>query len=149
MWDILLRIYREARTWPVDLDWIGIDFTSGELYRHRSSRPSNTSPFLEVCIDTPPDESPPKVACVHVSETFQLRWVQYGDFSPEESVFITHYLPYALLALQAKKQQRAISIGHFAQTLDGKIATETGESRWIGNPENLTHAHRMRALCDG
>ena len=26
---------------------------------------------------------------------------------------------------------------------------ENGQSQWIGNFENLRHAHRMRAICDG
>jgi diaminohydroxyphosphoribosylaminopyrimidine deaminase/5-amino-6-(5-phosphoribosylamino)uracil reductase len=37
---------------------------------------------------------------------------------------------------------------HIAQTIDGKIATPTGKSKWIGNQENLIHAHRIRALVD-
>ena len=64
-------------------------------------------------------------------------------------MFLKKYLPYCLLPIKAKKLNRAISITHFAQTLDAKIATNSGDSKWIGNPENLIHAHRMRALCDG
>lgn len=37
---------------------------------------------------------------------------------------------------------------HQAQTIDGKVATESGQSKWIGNSANLTHSHRIRALCD-
>lgn len=36
-----------------------------------------------------------------------------------------------------------------AQSLDGFIATNTGDSQWIGNAKNLVHAHRLRALHDG
>lgn len=63
--------------------------------------------------------------------------------------FLQLYLPYCFLPVFAHKSQRAMAIAHFAQTLDGKIATCNGNSKWIGNPENLIHAHRMRALCDG
>jgi diaminohydroxyphosphoribosylaminopyrimidine deaminase/5-amino-6-(5-phosphoribosylamino)uracil reductase len=62
--------------------------------------------------------------------------------------FFQQYLPYAVLSLVAKKAQRAVTVAHFAQSLDGKIATASGHSKWIGNTENLIHAHRMRALCD-
>jgi diaminohydroxyphosphoribosylaminopyrimidine deaminase/5-amino-6-(5-phosphoribosylamino)uracil reductase len=35
-----------------------------------------------------------------------------------------------------------------AQTLDGKIATLTGDSRWISSPSSLRFAHRMRSWHD-
>ncbi len=39
-------------------------------------------------------------------------------------------------------------IGRAAQSLDGYIATRDGESCWISGPEDRTHTHRLRALCD-
>jgi diaminohydroxyphosphoribosylaminopyrimidine deaminase / 5-amino-6-(5-phosphoribosylamino)uracil reductase len=58
------------------------------------------------------------------------------------------YLPYAFSALHARRLGRAFAVSHFAQSLDGRIATLGGDSRNIGSPSNLVHAHRMRALCD-
>ncbi|MCS6892573.1 MAG: RibD family protein [Rhodovarius sp.] len=40
-----------------------------------------------------------------------------------------------------------IVIGRLAQTLDGRIATRNGASRWIGGPGDVLHTHRLRALC--
>jgi len=36
----------------------------------------------------------------------------------------------------------------FAQTLDGKIATLTGDSRWISGSSSLRFAHRLRSFND-
>ena len=62
---------------------------------------------------------------------------------------LKHYLPYILNYFKALQNKKSYVVSHFAQTLDGKIATVSGHSKWIGNEENLIHAHRMRALCDG
>lgn len=58
------------------------------------------------------------------------------------------YFPYTCMAHFGKKRGKSFTISHFAQTLDGRIASTTGDSKWIGNEENLIHAHRMRAMCD-
>lgn len=71
-----------------------------------------------------------------------------SNITDEQISFLKQYIPYALLPLYANKEKRTITISHFAQSLDGKIATNGGDSKWIGNRENLVHAHRMRALCD-
>ena len=47
------------------------------------------------------------------------------------------------------KPSDSFVIVHMAQSVDGNVATTQGNSKWIGNKENLTHAHRLRALVDG
>jgi riboflavin-specific deaminase-like protein len=53
------------------------------------------------------------------------------------------YLP--LCALGAT---RSFVVGHLGQSLDGRIATASGVSRFITGRENIVHLHRMRALAD-
>lgn len=38
-------------------------------------------------------------------------------------------------------------VGRLAQTLDGRIATLSGASQWIGGAGDIRHTHRLRALC--
>lgn len=39
-------------------------------------------------------------------------------------------------------------IGQLGQSLDGRIATQTGHSHYINGPSGLAHLHRLRALVD-
>ena len=39
-------------------------------------------------------------------------------------------------------------LGRIAQSLDGRIATASGASRWISGPDDIAHTHRLRALFD-
>jgi diaminohydroxyphosphoribosylaminopyrimidine deaminase/5-amino-6-(5-phosphoribosylamino)uracil reductase len=41
-----------------------------------------------------------------------------------------------------------IVVGQIGQSLDGRVATETGHSHYINGPEALAHLHRLRALVD-
>ncbi|MCS2609536.1 RibD family protein [Halomonas dongshanensis] len=39
-------------------------------------------------------------------------------------------------------------VAQLGQSLDGRIATESGHSHYINGQESLVHLHRLRALCD-
>lgn len=41
-----------------------------------------------------------------------------------------------------------LAVGQLGQSLDGRIATESGHSHYINGPVALTHLHRLRALVD-
>jgi riboflavin-specific deaminase-like protein len=43
---------------------------------------------------------------------------------------------------------RPFVVGQLGQSLDGRIATHTGHSKYINGQSGLTHLHRLRALCD-
>lgn len=44
--------------------------------------------------------------------------------------------------------EHPITVGHLGQSLDGFIATPSGDSHYVTGSENILHLHRMRALCD-
>jgi diaminohydroxyphosphoribosylaminopyrimidine deaminase / 5-amino-6-(5-phosphoribosylamino)uracil reductase len=48
----------------------------------------------------------------------------------------------------AGHSQKPFVVGQLGQSLDGRIATATGNSRYINCPEAILHLHRLRALVD-
>jgi len=50
--------------------------------------------------------------------------------------------------LRAGAVDELVVVGQFGQSLDGRVATETGHSHYINGPEGLAHLHRLRALVD-
>jgi riboflavin-specific deaminase-like protein len=42
---------------------------------------------------------------------------------------------------------RSLAVGHLGQSLDGFIATASGDSYYVTGPANVRHLHRLRALC--
>lgn len=104
--------------------------------------------LLLLIITHPELEITHEQASIFVLDSYGVRMVQDMGLPAEANDFLTAYLPYCFLSLRARQMKRAVAITHFAQSLDGRIATQSGDSKWIGNQENLIHAHRMRALCD-
>jgi len=43
---------------------------------------------------------------------------------------------------------RSFAVAHLGQSLDGRIATTAGASRWVTGEADLLHTHRMRAIAD-
>ncbi len=126
--------------------FLGLD---GSLYfslKEKSGRP----PEIEV-VSNPSrlSVSREEVTVFALEGLAKASLLKKGALPGREAEFLELYLPYIFLSQYAQARGRAISVGHLAQTLDGRIATQSGHSQWIGNPSNLDHAHRMRALCDG
>lgn len=64
---------------------------------------------------------------------------------------LTPYAPNAPDPCEIVRQasaDRAFVVAQLGQSLDGRIATPTGESRWINRDAALDHVHRLRAAVD-
>lgn len=70
------------------------------------------------------------------------RWSGVDRTSAAVSQLFELYLP---LCAGSKAP---LVIGHLGQSLDGRIATESGNSRFVNCAANLLHLHRLRALAD-
>ena len=70
-------------------------------------------------------------------------WESLLDSQDPKRDLIDLYLP-----ICSATAARPITVGHLGQSLDGFIATASGDSQWVTGPENILHMHRLRALCD-
>ena len=52
------------------------------------------------------------------------------------------------LPLCSATVRRPIVVGHLGQSLDGFIATESGDSQFVTGQANVVHMHWLRGLCD-
>lgn len=59
-----------------------------------------------------------------------------------------HELLQLYLPLCSAHARQPMTIGHLGQSLDGFIATSSGESCFVTGPANIVHLHRLRALAD-
>lgn len=66
-----------------------------------------------------------------------------GEWSAGEHAALDLYGPLA------RRDIAPGAVGQIGQSLDGRIATEGGDSRDVSGPDGLVHLHRMRALVDG
>ncbi|HUE89635.1 MAG TPA: RibD family protein [Vicinamibacterales bacterium] len=70
-------------------------------------------------------------------------WQSLLDEDDSRSGLLGLYLP-----LCSATASRPITVGHLGQSLDGFIATHSGDSQFVTGEDNLVHMHRLRALCD-
>ncbi|WP_339106779.1 dihydrofolate reductase family protein [Roseovarius rhodophyticola] len=49
----------------------------------------------------------------------------------------------------ARRDQGPFAVAQIGQSLDGRVATVTGDARDVSGPDGLAHLHRIRALVDG
>lgn len=70
-------------------------------------------------------------------------WVPARNVPPAAHALLDLYLPVCGAAVDA-----TVTVGHLGQSLDGHIATGSGDSYYVTGAANVLHLHRMRALCD-
>ena len=89
-----------------------------------------------------------RVTVFFVDSELRVEVLQSGQLNLPAIEFISSFISLCVMPARAFKLQRAISILHLAQSIDGRMATMNHNSRWISNSENLVYVHRMRALSD-
>jgi diaminohydroxyphosphoribosylaminopyrimidine deaminase/5-amino-6-(5-phosphoribosylamino)uracil reductase len=65
-----------------------------------------------------------------------------SEVCPEKAAYLNRFW------LHAQRSDRPYVIAKFAMSLDGKIATRLGDSKWITGPEARERAHQLRQSVD-
>lgn len=71
-------------------------------------------------------------------------WRDQWARDPAPADLISLYLPF----IQPSRGCDSCVIGHLGQSLDGCVATATGDACYVTCEANIVHLHRMRALAD-
>ncbi|MFY9479372.1 MAG: RibD family protein [Aquabacterium sp.] len=95
--------------------------------------------------------SPPATVALHGEDPAWQALLRQGGpgeggvpFLDGESLLHALYGPLCAM----RRRGSTYVVGHLAQSLDGRIATTCGVSRWLSGDEDLLHTHRMRAIAD-
>ncbi|MCC6135804.1 MAG: RibD family protein [Candidatus Contendobacter sp.] len=121
VWALLLALRQIRRQWEVMPDRLGLGFDAeGQPLMVAATDPAT---WIEVAASG--------------------RWIAKAPINAAGTKLLDLYLPMALAC-----RAQPLIIAHLGQSLDGRIATLSGASRTLNGPENLTHLHRIRALCD-
>ena len=126
---------------------IACSYIEGKFHLHREAEELQTNPASAILVwdDT---------QNITLGDEWQFHKLPFDNFSmyttesipAEESKNLSLYWPLCLIDLCRRKGPFVFL--HMACSIDGKVATLDGDSKWIGNEANLIHAHRLRALVD-
>ncbi len=148
LWPILIALKQNLQALKEVFRFVIVEIEKETFTLHINEKKANIN---NKCIIISKDEfskTADSHAHIKISGLLNFEILSKGLLNQNELIFLKQYLPYVFLSTQGKERKSAVTVSHFAQTLDGKIATNAGNSQWIGNEANLIHSHRMRALCD-
>jgi riboflavin-specific deaminase-like protein len=153
-WNTLCLLTQAIKGFEQTVDFCSIRFGAEEAVQINSFLDPHPDSSTVTLVLNPDEEllsglSKRKDTCLQLSDLIYVSKVVPVSLPQEVGQLIRIYAPYCFASLHAKRWKRTFSVSHFAQSLDGRIATSSGDSRWIGSPGNFLHAHRMRSLCDG
>ena len=145
IWEALLKLRGFQKEDKQVLGWSFYNNTFQCHYSVESLLSSNSSALL-VRSNIVSDSIKPDWNSIHLPfEDLQL----FHDNSLKLEIVNMLKLYCPLSVMHFYEREKPFIIVHVAASLDGKMATHTGDSKWIGNQENLIHSHRLRALVDG
>jgi diaminohydroxyphosphoribosylaminopyrimidine deaminase/5-amino-6-(5-phosphoribosylamino)uracil reductase len=149
LWSILREISRQFKLDPIGLNLVTVEISPDGFHVMLNQEASfNTKqPVLVIGLN---NKAPLRqnTANLFIDQEYSIH-VLYNDILSNQDIeFLKEFLLYCLMPYRAYKLQRAVTVIHLAQSIDGRIASLSGSSKWLSNNDNLVYVHRLRALCD-
>ncbi len=106
---------------------------------------TTTRPFVAQSLDPARygSQSAPRLAWLRPAAGLACPAVGEGDLDDDDERALSELYDSLVHDLP-----ETCAVAHLAQSLDGRIATARGGSKWLSGSLGLRHAHRMRALFD-
>ncbi len=101
---------------------------------------------MRTTTDVLPDA--PMVSETRGEATPEACWAQFLSAFNQPSEALPHEWSGVFGPLRAAGKDGMMVVAQLGQSLDGRIATLTGHSKYINGPAGLAHLHRLRALVD-
>ena len=120
-WQLILAVQKTVRSDGFPLDGLGL-----------RSDPTGTASFVAA-----------NEADALLAVNRDGGWHSFVELSEEVRQIFDLYLPLTL-----GSESRPSTLAHLGQSLDGRIATEGGDSYYVTGAANILHLHRLRALSD-
>src|SRR3954447_25017 len=124
----------------IDVAWAIVLATSGAAEAADTANVTRSFAMSEEGVLIPVDHEDPNAV---VAWRAGAGWDALLPLTDPRQALLELYLP-----ITSATSARPLTIGHLGQSLDGFIATHSGESQFVTGEENILHLHRMRALCD-
>ncbi len=122
--------------------------TAWRLLQALAARASRGEPVPDGCGVALDDQGalrllPAGRGLITVDCTQEHGWEPSCTLAEDARALLDLYLP-----LCAGEAAATLVLAHLGQSLDGRVATISGASRFVTGPEDLRHMHRLRALFD-
>ncbi len=123
-----------------DLAWQAL-LAASEVFKERSD--GEQSCFFALEDARVLSGEPPQDARWSFAWQPSIGWITSPNLAPSIRDLLDLYLPICNACAE-----HPLTVGHLGQSLDGHVATDSGDSCYVTGKENILHLHRMRALCD-
>ncbi len=149
LWNILLGFRKCFAGNPSGIDLVTALFDKNGFQLYENEIPDlKSGQYAIVLTSKKIISSRMRVSVFFVDKDLRVEVLKTGQLNLPAIEFISLFIYLCVMPAYAYKLQRAFSILHLAQSIDGRMATMNHNSRWISNSENLIYVHRMRALSD-